>query len=107
MNTAHKDTPYALSGPVVGSGLLFAKPFKVSGQRYPVPLEEVKRFGKTRRFGDNREWNIGELVTGEIVHFMHKDQSPDMLKILRRRLKGVCVMNVDRFTGEGFAWEHV
>lgn len=87
-----------------GSGLLFATPFKVSGPRYPVQLEDVKRFGKTRRFGDHRQWNIGELVTGEIVHFLHKDQSPDMLKVLRKRLKGVWA-DCDRLTGEGFAWE--
>lgn len=94
-----------LSSPIIGSNLLFAQPFKASGPRYPVTLSDVKRFGKTRRWGDAVQYNIGELVTGEIVHFMHKDQSPDMLKILRKRLKGVCVTNVDRCTGEGFAWE--
>lgn len=94
-----------LSGPVNGSDTLFAQPFKVSGPRFPVALSEVKRFGKTRRWGDAIQYNIGELITGEIVHFMHKDQSYDMLKILRKRLKGVSVVRVDRGTGEGFAWE--
>lgn len=94
-----------ISGPVIGSGLLFAQPFKASGPRYPVPLSSVKRFGKTRRYGDAVQYNIGELETGEIVHFMHKDQSPDMLKVLRKRLKDVSVVGVDRATGERFAWE--
>ena len=95
-----------LSAPVVGSELLFATPFKVSGERYPVSLLDVKRFGKTRRYGDSVQYTIGELQSGETVHFLHKDQSPDMLRVIRKRLKGVCaVIGRDRAIGEAFAWE--
>jgi predicted Fe-S protein YdhL (DUF1289 family) len=92
--------------PVIGSGLMLARPFKQSGARYGVPLSEVRRFGRCSRYGDHRSWNIGELTSGEIVHFMHKDQSPDMLKVLRKRLKDVhfeTYCNRDR--PEIFAWE--
>jgi hypothetical protein len=104
MNTAHKKADMVLSGPVIGSSVLFATPFKIAGPRYPVPLSDVKRLGKTRRYGDGVQYTIGELADGTIVHLLHKDQSADMLRVLRKRLKGVWA-TCDRLTGEGFAWE--
>jgi hypothetical protein len=104
MTDVIRTSDYLLSGPVVGSDVLLATPFKVAGSRYPVSLTEVKRFGKTRRYGDSIQYTIGELQSGETVHFLHKDQSPDMLRVIRKRLKGVCA-DCDRISGEGFAWE--
>ncbi len=75
-----------------------------SAARFAVRLSDVKRFGVCRRYGDSIRWNIGELSDGRIVHFMHKDQGTDMLKLLKRRLKGVSAC-ATRENDPAFGWE--
>lgn len=54
-----------------------------------VPLSEVKRFGKMDRYGDNRSWTICELIDGSVWYSLYRDQTADVIRVMRKRLVGV------------------
>lgn len=77
------------------------------GPNFPVRLNDIKRFGKRNVYGNNTQFTVAELVSGEIVWLKHTNQSPDALKIIKSRVRGIWAdCGLGRYaTGEAFAWE--
>lgn len=71
----------------------------VTVTKYPYPelAHETKRqvelsdirLGKVSVSGNATQFTMGKLADGEIVAVLHKDQSKEAVKEIRRRLKGV------------------
>lgn len=71
----------------------------VTVTKYPYPelAHETKRqfdlhemrLGKLSVTGDARQFTMGKLASGEVVAVLHKDQTKEAVKEIRRRLKGV------------------
>lgn len=51
-----------------------------------IPIDEVLRFGRCLIYNDARHWNVAELVSGSIVWCLQKEQTPELIKFMRKRL---------------------
>lgn len=75
----------------------------MDGSRLAVPLSQIKRFGKLKRHGDNRQWTVAEIESG-IFYSLYRDQSPELCKVMKKRLKSLCASST-RECMEAYVWE--
>lgn len=73
---------------------------------HPVELTEIVRFGKCNLNGDNRQWTLAELKSGEVVYLLMQDQAKETQKLIRSRLHGITADAARNRAPVAFAWEH-
>ena len=70
-----------------------------------VPLSDVECFGKLDRYCDSRAWTLAQLRDGSRWYSLYKDQTPDVARIMRTRLKGIHAVGAWRIRHDVSAWE--
>jgi hypothetical protein len=80
---------------------------RVSEQSRTATLSDVSRFGKWKVYGNSTQFTVAEMNDGSLVYLRHDEQSADVVKMLRKRLKGVYgnTGNGATSSADAFGWE--
>jgi hypothetical protein len=77
----------------------------MTGETRQVPLCNIKSFGKLNRYGDNRSWTVAELHDGSHWYSLYRDQTSEVSRVMKTRLRDVVAFRSSDSRFDVFAWE--